>query len=131
MTVSPTPAAEELAAKRARALRHALAEYELRSYVVTAGPAARRDPGPMKRRIPLAPAEGWLTLGLVLLICFTMAWAIDDARWVLGRPKYLDYLVVRRRRWGPGRVHRPEGRLGPLADLSHRLHLRRADRAAR
>ena len=29
--------AEELAAKRARALRHALAEYELRSYVVTPG----------------------------------------------------------------------------------------------
>jgi transglutaminase-like putative cysteine protease len=48
----------------------------------------------MKRRIPLAPAEGWLTLGLVLLLCFTMAWAIDDARWVLGNAKYLDYLVV-------------------------------------
>ena len=30
-------AAEELAAKRARALRHALAEYDLRSYVVTPG----------------------------------------------------------------------------------------------
>lgn len=29
--------AEELAAKRARALRHALAEYELRSYVITPG----------------------------------------------------------------------------------------------
>ena len=48
----------------------------------------------MKRRIPFAPAEGWLTLGLVFLLCFTMAWVIDDARWVLGRPKYLDYLVV-------------------------------------
>lgn len=48
----------------------------------------------MRRRIPLAPAEGWLTLGLVLLICLTMAWAIDDARWVLGRAQYLDYLVV-------------------------------------
>ena len=48
----------------------------------------------MKRRIPLAPAEGWVTLGLVLLICLTMAWALDDARWVLGRAKYLDYLVV-------------------------------------
>jgi hypothetical protein len=30
-------AAEELAAKRARALRHALAEYDLRSYGVTPG----------------------------------------------------------------------------------------------
>lgn len=48
----------------------------------------------MRRRIPLAPAEGWLTLGLVLLICLTLAWTIDDARWVLGRAEYLDYLVV-------------------------------------
>jgi hypothetical protein len=31
------PVADELAAKRARALRHALAEYELRSYVITPG----------------------------------------------------------------------------------------------
>ena len=29
--------ADELAAKRARALRHALAEYELRSFVITPG----------------------------------------------------------------------------------------------
>jgi transglutaminase-like putative cysteine protease len=48
----------------------------------------------MRRRIPLAPAEGWVTLGLVLLICLTMAWTLDDARWVLGQAKYLDYLVV-------------------------------------
>ena len=32
-------AADELAAKRTRALRHALAEYELRSYVITPGRA--------------------------------------------------------------------------------------------
>ena len=48
----------------------------------------------MKRRIAFAPEEGWLTLGCVLLICLTMAWAIDDARWVLGRATYLDYLVL-------------------------------------
>lgn len=48
----------------------------------------------MKRRIPLAPAEGWLTLACVTLVCLTMAWAIDDARWVLGRANYLDYLVI-------------------------------------
>jgi transglutaminase-like putative cysteine protease len=48
----------------------------------------------MRRRIPLAPAEGWLTLGCVILICLTMAWTIDDARWVLGRSTYLDYLVL-------------------------------------
>ena len=48
----------------------------------------------MRRRIPLAPAEGWVTLGLVIVICLTMAWALDDARWVLGQAKFLDYLVV-------------------------------------
>jgi transglutaminase-like putative cysteine protease len=48
----------------------------------------------MKRRIPLAPVEGWLTLGLVTLICLSMAWALDDARWVLGRDDYLNCLMV-------------------------------------
>jgi transglutaminase-like putative cysteine protease len=48
----------------------------------------------MTRRIPLAPAEGWLSFGCVLVICLTMALAIDDARWVLGRSNYLDGLVV-------------------------------------
>ena len=48
----------------------------------------------MKRRLPLGPAEGWLTLACVLLICLTMAWAIDDSRWVLGNPGYLDLLVI-------------------------------------
>jgi len=46
----------------------------------------------MKRRIPLAPAEGWLTLGLVLIMCLTLARAIDDAHWVL-REEYLDFLI--------------------------------------
>ena len=48
----------------------------------------------MKRRFPLAPAEGWLTLGLVLLVCLTMAWTIDDGGWVLGRAEYLDLLAL-------------------------------------
>ena len=48
----------------------------------------------MKRPFPLAPAEGWLTLGLVLLVCLTMAWTIDDARWVLGKAEYLDLLTL-------------------------------------
>ena len=47
----------------------------------------------MNRRMPLAPAEGWSTLGLVILICLTMAWAMDDAAWVLVE-KYLDYLPL-------------------------------------
>jgi hypothetical protein len=38
-TPSHDPEADELAAKRSRALRHALAEYELRSYVITPGKA--------------------------------------------------------------------------------------------
>jgi len=45
------------------------------------------------RRIPLAPAEGWVTLALVTLMCVVLALAIDDARWVLGRTEYLDMLV--------------------------------------
>jgi Transglutaminase-like superfamily/Domain of unknown function (DUF4129) len=48
----------------------------------------------MRRSIRLAPAEGWLTLALVALMCLTMARAFDDARWVLGREEYLDLLVV-------------------------------------
>ena len=58
-----------------------------------AGQAARGDPGPMKRRFTLAPEEGWLTLGLVLLLCLTLAWSVDGARYVLGRDEYLDFLV--------------------------------------
>ena len=43
-------------------------------------------------RLPLAPAEGWVTLGLTLLLCLTLAWSLDNARWVLGRDSYLDFL---------------------------------------
>jgi transglutaminase-like putative cysteine protease len=46
----------------------------------------------MKRRIQLAPAEGWLTLGLVLIMCLTLARAIDDAHWVI-KEEYLDHLI--------------------------------------
>ncbi|MEO5885684.1 MAG: transglutaminase domain-containing protein [Candidatus Limnocylindrales bacterium] len=45
------------------------------------------------RRIPLAPPGGWLTVGLVLLLCLTLAWSLDDARLVLGRDAYTDFLV--------------------------------------
>lgn len=43
-------------------------------------------------RLPLSPVEGWATLGLTLLLTLTFAWSLDDARWVLGRPAYLDFL---------------------------------------
>jgi len=45
-------------------------------------------------RIPWAPAEGWATVGLTLLLCLTLAWSLDDARWVLGRETYLDFLPI-------------------------------------
>ncbi|HEX6867537.1 MAG TPA: transglutaminase domain-containing protein [Candidatus Limnocylindrales bacterium] len=45
------------------------------------------------RRVPLAPTEGWVTLGLVTLMCVVLALAVDDAQWVLGRTEYLDMLV--------------------------------------
>ena len=46
----------------------------------------------MNRRIALAPADGWATVGLAILLCLTFAWSLDDARWVLGRNEYLDFL---------------------------------------
>jgi transglutaminase-like putative cysteine protease len=45
-------------------------------------------------RLSLSPVEGWVTLGLTLLLCLTFAWALDDARWVLGREAYLDFLPL-------------------------------------
>ena len=43
-------------------------------------------------RIPFAPEEGWLTLGLVALMLMTVGWSIDDAGWVLGRTEWTDFL---------------------------------------
>ena len=60
----------------------------------------------MTRRIPLAPREGWLTLGVVLLMCLTLAWSIDDVGWVLGNEEYLDFLVHRGSRRRARRVRR-------------------------
>lgn len=44
------------------------------------------------RRLSLAPAEGWATVALVLVIAWTVGWAIDDPRWVIGNDKYTDLL---------------------------------------
>jgi transglutaminase-like putative cysteine protease len=46
----------------------------------------------MRRRASLAPAEGWLTLALVLLMCLALTWAIDDARPVLNKTEVTDFL---------------------------------------
>ena len=45
------------------------------------------------RRISFAPPEGWLTVGLVILLCVSLAWSLDDAMLVLGRDAYTDFLV--------------------------------------
>ncbi len=56
-------------------------------------------PGPILpaalRRLPLAPAEGWLTVGFVALMALTVAWSFDDAAWVLGRAEWGDFYA-----WG-------------------------------
>jgi transglutaminase-like putative cysteine protease len=48
---------------------------------------------PDGRRIPIAPADGWLTLGLVMLLCLSLAWSLDDAQLVLGEATYTDFLT--------------------------------------
>ncbi len=56
--------------------------------------------------------DGWFTLGLVILICATLAWSLDDALLVLGRETYTDFLF-----WAAiGGV--AIGFLGPLAGVS-------------
>ncbi|HEY6057153.1 MAG TPA: transglutaminaseTgpA domain-containing protein, partial [Candidatus Limnocylindrales bacterium] len=45
------------------------------------------------RSLPRRPTEGWLTLGLVVLMTVPIAWSIDDARWVLGRDNLTDFLM--------------------------------------
>ena len=102
---SSTPGVEEQRAQRARALRHALAEYELRSTRVAAGPAARArrssdDAGAVaaERRCPRRPGRG-----LADASCSSrswscaMAWSLDDAGWVLGQ-RELDRLPALGRR---------------------------------
>ncbi|MEI8333645.1 MAG: transglutaminaseTgpA domain-containing protein [Chloroflexota bacterium] len=45
------------------------------------------------RRLVAGPAEGWASLVLLVVMSLTMAWSIDDARWVLGRNEYTDFLA--------------------------------------
>lgn len=45
------------------------------------------------RRLPFAPEEGWLSLGLVTVMAATMAWSIDDVGYVLGRPEWTNFLL--------------------------------------
>jgi transglutaminase-like putative cysteine protease len=54
-------------------------------------------PGPILpawiRRFAVAPAEGWLTLILVVVMAAMVALSIDDAGWVLGNATYGDFFV--------------------------------------
>lgn len=45
------------------------------------------------RRLPIAPEEGWLTLGVVIVMAATLAWSIDDVGWVLGRTEWTNFLL--------------------------------------
>lgn len=47
----------------------------------------------MTRNLRLAPSEGWVSVGLLLVICLTMAWSIDDVGLVLGRRDFTDLLA--------------------------------------
>ena len=69
--------------------------------------------------------EGWLSLGLVLLMCVTMAWAIDDVAPVMGRDRSPTSSC------GPRSVASWSGSsgrrsAGSLADVPDRVGLRRA-----
>ena len=54
-------------------------------------------------RIPRAPAEGWISVVLVLVLSVCLAWSFDSARWVLGRPaltSFLPYAAAGGVAWG-------------------------------
>ena len=42
--------------------------------------------------LSLRRVDGWFTVALVLLICATLAWSLDDALLVLGRGELTDFL---------------------------------------
>lgn len=43
-------------------------------------------------RLPIAPAQGWLALVLVAVMCLALAWSLDDAILVLGDGDVTDFL---------------------------------------
>lgn len=45
-----------------------------------------------ERRLATAPAEGWTSVLLIVLMGFLLGFAIDDARWVLGDQSNTDFL---------------------------------------
>ncbi|MEK6719495.1 MAG: transglutaminase domain-containing protein [Chloroflexota bacterium] len=59
------------------------------SAVTSTSPGSRRFPLPL----PAAPAEGWLTVGLVALMAVTVGWSLDDPGWVTGSFELTDFLA--------------------------------------
>lgn len=53
------------------------------------GPVAAPDRG---WRLPFTPSEGWLTIGLMVLLGLSLAWSLDGARLILGRDADTDFL---------------------------------------
>ena len=54
-------------------------------------PAATRS---LIRRLVAGPVEGWVTLAAVALIVLSLAWSVDDAKWVRGIGAFTDFLPV-------------------------------------
>jgi transglutaminase-like putative cysteine protease len=45
------------------------------------------------QRLRVFPPEGGLAVGLMVVLCLALAWSVDDARLVLNRDEYTDFLV--------------------------------------
>jgi transglutaminase-like putative cysteine protease len=68
--------------------------HDLTPFLPGPGEARRRDDrgGRIRLRLPAPPAEGWISLALLMVMGITLGWSLDDARWVLGRDGLTDYL---------------------------------------
>lgn len=53
---------------------------------------ATAPPDQVRRRLALAPAEGWSSVLLLALMVALVGWSIDDARWVLGSRTLTNFL---------------------------------------
>lgn len=47
-----------------------------------------------ERDIPRRPAEGWVTLLLVYVLAYCLAWSLADSRWILGRFELTSFLPL-------------------------------------